>query len=991
MKRFSLNTVSSLWIFVILIASCAFTNKAIEQEKTINTEFQPPSQNFIQELHEKNECKGGISYSHCYDFTDVDYENYEPISYENIFTTYRDLLDLGTEDEIRFVRKQHIKAFERLGRKEKYVTEYRQYYKGYPVYDKNIQPCEVEIDSINHKITRIRALIVSNLNTNVNINILEEVAQEKAIAEVPLKENETYLWEAFPKAKGWGDKPKGNLIILKNELAYEFKVTIFNGMPYTYTIYISAKNGQVLRKKKPSGYNIANEHLASINNTDDNCTNYFQFLGNETEAEYSLDNPMLTGVNNEFLEFDIDIASLINNEKFFGGEILLEYNALTFGTNLASSGVLTISKGTVITAPNYTITVMDFSPDMLKISVTSTSNNPSNLYTITNQTEGFAHLKIDITNRAGNTGIEFDEPQMQGLTEYYDATIGGGEPVDLVKAADELNIDVSGVLNGSATCDFCDGNTLGQTTCPNLSDSCTSSIHTFITTSVPTTYDNCQIIHTDSCSHVIKLKSIRANEYIRIVDIDFDPANPGSSTPDTITWGVGDTIVLDEKQKAEANAMYSIQTSIQYFANKLAANSYDDNGSVVDIYMHFPSNIGRWNSDATPPQMHLGAGVSGICNYIVSLDIVGHEYTHAILDNYIDFNQDLLSTSALQYSTRALHEALADIFSVLIRYDEYGVKQWDIGNIACSNHSALPRYINAPQNSKSVQATYYQDTNHDWNTDQTKIYNRAGVIAYWFYLLSEGGIGVKNDTVSGIGIIPTELVVIKALELAKLDTTKQFSFEDFRDLTLAGVIDFYGACLTEHESVVDAWKAVGLLGCANLDVSLEVIADADPCLPTLRAIVENGTGCYTYVWYEDIGGSWQILAGQSGSMISAPCNKSYKVEVTDNLLSNCLVDDDVFVTTTSTKRIEELKIDFDIRPTLVENRVFFDLEVSETSNVTIKIYDQLGRLIATPKNQERYFVGSHMVEYNTSHLANGLYFVSLETSRGKVTKKFVKM
>jgi Zn-dependent metalloprotease len=987
MKRFSLNTVSSLWIFVILIASCAFTNKAIEQEKTINTEFKPPSQDFINQLYERNGCSEGKSdhLTHCYYFTDVDYGNYEPISYENIFTKYRSLLDFGKEDEIRFIRKQHIKAFEKLGRKERYLTTYHQYYKGYPVYDKHAIQGKIEIDSINGKITRVRANVLANLDMDVTIKITEKEAQNKAIAAVKLKEGANFQWKYYNEVDKELYKPKGKLIVLNYELAYEFPVnTYFNGLPQTYVVYVSAENGRVIRKREPRNNIFASENTIVENN----CNPVF-ISGNETEAEYSLDNPMLTGVNNEFLEFDLDIASLINNEEFFGGEVFVEYNALTFGTNLASSGILTISKGTVITAPNYTITVMDFSPDMLKISVTSTSNNPGNLYTITNQAEEFAHIKIDITNIAGNTGIEFDEPQMQGLTEYYDANVGGGEPVDLVKATDELDIDVSGVFNGSATCDFCDGNTLGQTTCPNLSNSCPSNSYTLISTTVPTTYHGCQIIHTDSCSNVIKLRSIRPNENIRIIDPHFNPLLPPML--DTLQWGVGDTIILDDLQKSEANAMFSIQTSVQYFANKLAANSYDNMGSIVDVHMHLQSNGGAWNSFNN--KMDLGAGTGGICGPIVSLDIVGHEYTHAVLENYIDFNQDTLTTPEMRFWTMALHESLADIFSVLIRYSKFGIKEWDIGLAACqNNHSQLPRFVNAPNNSKVKQATYYQDTNHDWSTDYTKIYNRGGVISYWFYLLSEGGTGVKNHNVNGIGMPATELVIIKALELAYLDTTKtQFSFEDFRDLTLAGVIDFYGACSTEHQSVVEAWIAVGLLDCDDLAVNLEVIANAAPCLPTLRANVENGTGCYTYAWYEDIGGNWQVLTGQNGNMISAPCNKAYKVEVTDNLLSNCLVNDDVFVTATSTKRIEDLKIDFDIRPTLVENRVFFDLEVSETSNVTIKIYDQLGRLIATPKNQERYFVGSHMVEYNTSHLANGLYFVSLETSRGKVTKKFVKM
>lgn len=166
----------------------------------------------------------------------------------------------------------------------------------------------------------------------------------------------------------------------------------------------------------------------------------------ESIVEYTIENPSLTGALNQYLEFDINIASLLASEEFFSGEILIDYNDVTFGSNIASNGILTVTQGTVILTPNYTITLTDITPSQLKIEVTSNTNNPNSLYLITSSSEELVHFKIDLTNIVGNTGIDFDEINMQGFSEFFDVTTNVIEPFDLVKAEDELDIDVSGVF-----------------------------------------------------------------------------------------------------------------------------------------------------------------------------------------------------------------------------------------------------------------------------------------------------------------------------------------------------------------------------------------------------------------------------------------------------------------------------------------------------------------------------------------------------------------
>lgn len=208
-------------------------------------------------------------------------------------------------------------------------------------------------------------------------------------------------------------------------------------------IEIRVGNQRIIKSSNPIEKQIDNWITQQTSSADNNSV--------ENVVEYTIENPSLTGALNQYLEFDLNIASLLTSEKFFNGEILIDYNSLSLGTNLASSGILTVNKGTVILTPNYTLNVTDISPSQLKITVSSASNNPNTLYLINNSSEQLVHLKIDLTNLAGNTGIDFDEINMQGLSEFFDISTSTGESFDLVKANDKLHMDFSAFMTPSIT------------------------------------------------------------------------------------------------------------------------------------------------------------------------------------------------------------------------------------------------------------------------------------------------------------------------------------------------------------------------------------------------------------------------------------------------------------------------------------------------------------------------------------------------------------
>jgi hypothetical protein len=63
--------------------------------------------------------------------------------------------------------------------------------------------------------------------------------------------------------------------------------------------------------------------------------------------------------------------------------------------------------------------------------------------------------------------------------------------------------------------------------------------------------------------------------------------------------------------------------------------------------------------------------------------------------------------------------------------------------------------------------------------------------------------------------------------------------------------------------------------------------------------------------------------------------------------------------------------------------------VSKVTPVTLKIYNTLGQLVTTLVNNQVMSVGSHIVTWNASTLASGIYFYSLEAGGNVTTKKMV--
>ena len=70
-------------------------------------------------------------------------------------------------------------------------------------------------------------------------------------------------------------------------------------------------------------------------------------------------------------------------------------------------------------------------------------------------------------------------------------------------------------------------------------------------------------------------------------------------------------------------------------------------------------------------------------------------------------------------------------------------------------------------------------------------------------------------------------------------------------------------------------------------------------------------------------------------------------------------------------------------------KTIIEFTLSDVSNVTLKIYDILGREVAALLNNSRTNIGEHLIEFDASQLSGGMYFYILQTEKIFERKKMI--
>lgn len=150
--------------------------------------------------------------------------------------------------------------------------------------------------------------------------------------------------------------------------------------------------------------------------------------------------------------------------------------------------------------------------------------------------------------------------------------------------------------------------------------------------------------------------------------------------------------------------------------------------------------------------------------YSAYLDIVAHEYTHAVTNEKFDLDED--SSDSRYYERNALSEAYCDIFGELIEKEYTGQTDWKISsirNLAKKEKNTRFRYKYSNQYT-GTGANYYNST----------------IISHTAYLMSRGNDSNKYDAEFLL-----EYNQLGPLWFGSLEYLKKSEFKDFADCRYA--------------------------------------------------------------------------------------------------------------------------------------------------------------------------------------------------------------
>ena len=292
------------------------------------------------------------------------------------------------------------------------------------------------------------------------------------------------------------------------------------------------------------------------------------------------------------------------------------------------------------------------------------------------------------------------------------------------------------------------------------------------------------------------------------------PLRNNGGRQDFVQEGV--SLFLNTTTTGQLDAHWGMSAVYDFYSTHFGRDSYDDLGS--PIYQFLTVDTNYFSTSGYPNNafalsapynvMIYGQGDGVNFGPFVSHDVMGHEYTHMVIDNN--------GSGGLVYQgeSGALNEAIADIFGVLIEGESQGSMDWLIGEDIVINSAYGPAFRSFSNPSSLGQPDTYGGENWvatDSPDDNGGVHTNSGVLNYWFYLLVQGGVGVNdynsNYLVESMGASNArDLVYYTLVNLPSND----MSYIGFRDVTLSIGALLFGATSTEMLQIKRAWHAVGL-------------------------------------------------------------------------------------------------------------------------------------------------------------------------------------
>lgn len=313
---------------------------------------------------------------------------------------------------------------------------------------------------------------------------------------------------------------------------------------------------------------------------------------------------------------------------------------------------------------------------------------------------------------------------------------------------------------------------------------------------------------------------------------DFDPVGGddfggsfviGSISGNWNTSGNSGSYVINSNNPA-LDVHWGMEKTYDFYLNVFNRNSYDGNGSIIKNYLNPPDLQIQYNESPenafavkSPHNvMAYGMGNEITSNPWVSIDLLGHEFTHMVVEK----RNSVFPPIAYQGESGALDESFADIFGTCNEfYTKPVTANWTLFEeikLPIGNFSRSMSNPNLKQQPDTYNGQYWVNPTN-LNFDKGGVHFNSGVQNHWFYLLAQNTpsptITGTNDlgnqySVTSIGMNKAQQIAYKNLTtyLPSPNSTYMDSFYG----SLLATQELYGNPSLEYTAVRNAWYAVGI-------------------------------------------------------------------------------------------------------------------------------------------------------------------------------------
>ena len=410
---------------------------------------------------------------------------------------------------------------------------------------------------------------------------------------------------------------------------------------------------------------------------------------------------------------------------------------------------------------------------------------------------------------------------------------------------------------------------------------------------------------------------------------------------------------------------WTMQKIYEFMSSVWSHNSYDGSGHQI-VSLIYDSSLAAYSDTYDCFAFGISPG-NTIYGPKGSVDVIGHEYGHALL-----FKSTGLTGGD------AIKEGLADIWGIIFeKHITPSADYWKAGEQFMINGNSCERNFQNPNDATAhtqIASTY--NCGAFYSTDPHIV---GGLLPYWFYLLVNGGSGTNGNN-NSYQLLPVGFDLAENLFIYTTLQTNylrgNFSFQDVRDAFLDAVDENGDDYLAEH--VQNALYAVGLY-----------------TEPQHIYLQSYSPGSATYYVYGNsncsVSWSYTSLSGSTPTLVPNSSNYSCTVTTSSSFSGNLNATiyysgGSVTYSRYITGNASPSSGGGDVMQVIPLDASHYQLSVgSENEGGTLRVYDASSLQMKVTERQ----VGENYL-LDTSSWKRGLYIVEMKIGNKTYTTKITK-